>query len=139
MDSNVQQPTDDASNFSKVTTALEPEARRQISPATQSIEKGQWIVTQIFDFVVGLPNYVNTFFNKYKQLIINIAVIWGAAIALKIVLAIMDALNDIPLLALTLESIGVGYCVWFINRYLLKPPTRQELAQKLEEVLKQQD
>ena len=137
MESDVQQPTDDASNSLEVTTALEPEARRQISPTTQSIEKGQWIVAQIFDFIVGLPDYVGTFFNRYKQLIISIAVIWGAAIAIKVVLAIMDALNDIPLLAPIFESIGVGYCVWFINRYLLKPPTRQELAQKLEGVLKQ--
>lgn len=137
MESDVQQPTDDASNSSKVTMALEPEARRQISPSTQSIEKGQWIVTQIFDFIVGLPDYVGTFFNRYKQLIISIAVIWGAAIALKVVLAIMATVNDIPLLASTFELIGVSYCIWFSNRYLLKPPTRQELAQKLEGVLKQ--
>lgn len=136
MESDVQQPTDDVSNSPKVTTALELTARRQI-PITQSIEKGQWIVTQIFDFIVGLPDYVGTFFNTYKQLIISIAVIWGAAIALKVVLAIMQALNDIPLLGFTFELIGIGYCVWFISRYLLKSPTRQELAQKLEGVLKQ--
>lgn len=133
MESDVQ-PIDDVSKSSKVTMALEPEARRQISPTTQSLEKGQWIVRQIFDFIVGLPDYVGTFFSKYKQLVISIAVIWGAAIALKVVLAIMDALNDIPLLASTFEVIGVGYCVWFTNRYLLKPPTRQELAQKLEDL-----
>ena len=59
-------------------------------------------------------------------------------LALKVVLAIMDALDDIPIVAPTLELIGVGYSVWFVSRYLLKSSTRQELAQKVEGVLKQQ-
>lgn len=39
----------------------------------------------------------------------------------------------------TLELIGVGYSAWFISRYLLTLSTRQELAQKLDGILKQQD
>lgn len=49
MESQEQQPTDDASDPSSLVTAFLPEARREISPTTQSIEKGEWIVTQIFD------------------------------------------------------------------------------------------
>lgn len=59
-------------------------------------------------------------------------------IALKVVLAILDALDDIPVVAPTLELIGVGYSAWFVSRYLLKSSNRQELAQKLEGFLKQQ-
>lgn len=83
MKSQLQQPVDDAFNPSQVTTVLKPQVWRQISPTTQSIEKGRWIVAQIFGFIVGLPNYVGSLFNEYRQLIISIAVIWGVAIALR--------------------------------------------------------
>ena len=139
MESQTQQPTDDASNPSSLATVSELEARREISPTTQSIAKGKWIVTQIFDFIAGLPNYVGSLFNQSKQLITSVALIIATAIALKVVLAIMDALDDIPVVAPTLELIGVGYSVWFVSRYLLKSSNRQELAQKVDGVLKQQN
>ena len=138
MESQTQQPTDDASNTSSLATVSEPEARREISPTTQSIAKGKWIVTQIFDFIAGLPNYVGSSFNQSKQLITSVGLIIATVIALKVALAVMDALDDIPVVAPTLELIGVGYSIWFVSRYLLKSSTRQELAQKLEGVLKQQ-
>ncbi len=139
MESQQGQLTDDTSNSSSLVTAFEPKAGRQISPTTQSIAKGRWIITQIFSFLEGLPGYVGSWFNKYKQPIISIGVICGVAIALRVVVAILDALDDIPVVAPTFELVGVGYSVWFISRYLLKSSTRQELAQKLEGVLKQQD
>ena len=43
-------------------------------------------------------------------------------------MAVLDALNDIPLVAPTFELIGIGYSVWFVYRYLLKASTRQELT-----------
>ena len=137
MESQTQQPTDDASNPSSLATVSEPEARREISPTTQSIAKGKWIVTQIFDFIAGLPNYVGSSFNQSKQLITSVGLIIAMVIALKVVLAIMDALDDIPVVAPTLKLIGIGYSIWFVSRYLLKSSNRQELAQKFEGVLKQ--
>jgi hypothetical protein len=64
MESQTQQPTDDASNPSPLATVSSPKARREISPTTQSIAKGKWIVTQIFDFIAGWPNYVGSLFGS---------------------------------------------------------------------------
>ena len=139
MESQTQQPTDDASNPSSLATVSELEARREISPTTQSIAKGKWIITQIFDFIAGLPNYVGSSFNQSKQLITSVGLIIATAIALKVVLAVMNTLNGIPLLELTFELIGIGYSAWFVSRYLLKSSNRQELAQKVDGVLKQQN
>ncbi|MBW4640381.1 MAG: hypothetical protein KME05_19560 [Gloeocapsa sp. UFS-A4-WI-NPMV-4B04] len=138
MESQTQPPTDDASNPSALATAFSPEARRKISPTTQSIAKGKWIVTQIFDFIVGLPNYVGSSFNQSKQLITSVGLIIATAIVLKVVLAILDALNDIPVVAPTLELIGVGYSAWFISRYLFRASNRQELVQQTQRVLNEQ-
>lgn len=118
--------------------ALEPAPRPNFSPTNQSVQKGQWIIGQISTFLAQLPDDVGSLFNRYKQVIISIALILGAAIAVKIVLAVMDALNDIPLLSLTLELVGIGYSIWFVNRYLLQGSTRQELVQKLETFLNRQ-
>lgn len=137
MESQTQQPTDNVSNPSRLVTVSDPEVRQMISPTTQSIAKGKWIVSQIFDFIAGLPNYVGSSFNQSKQLITSVGLIIATVIALKVVLAIMDALDDIPVVAPTLELIGIGYSVWFVSRYLLKSSDRQELAQKLDGVLKQ--
>lgn len=49
MESQAQQPTDDASKPSFLATVSEPEARQEISLTTQSIAKGKWIVTQLFE------------------------------------------------------------------------------------------
>ena len=82
MKSQQGQLTDDTSNSSSLVAGFKPKAGQQISPTTQSIAKGRWIVTQIFSFLVGLPGYVGSWFNKYKQLLISIGVIWLMAIAL---------------------------------------------------------
>lgn len=147
MESQQGQLTNDTSNSSVLVAAFEPEAGRQIFPTTQSIAKGRWIVTQIFSFLVGLPGYVGSLFNKYKQLVISIGVIWlvvmvaprtAVGIALRVVVAILDALDDIPVVAPTFELVGVGYSVWFISRYLFRASNRQELVQQTQRVLNEQ-
>ncbi len=103
----------------------------KLQPTVQSQE--QWLKygEQVSGFLATLPDYLGIFFNKYKQPLISIGLIVGAIVAVKIVLAILDALNDIPLVAPTFELIGIGYSTWFIYRYLLKASTREELTNEI--------
>lgn len=55
----------------------------------------------------------------------------AAIVAVKVLLAVLDSLNDIPLVAPTFELIGIGYSAWFVYRYLLKASTRQELTHEI--------
>lgn len=103
----------------------------------QSDTQWQRLGAQISDFLAQLPDYIGRFFNQYKQPIISLGLIFAAIITVKVVLAVIDALNDIPLLQPTFELIGITYSVWFVNRYLLQSSKRQELAQQIDE-LKQQ-
>lgn len=102
----------------------------QFSPVDQSVKKGEWIVSQILAFLSNMFGILKNFFNRYREAITSILIILGAIVSLRVVLAVMDALNDIPLLEPTFQLIGIGYSAWFISRYLLKPSTRQELSQK---------
>jgi hypothetical protein len=45
-------------------------------------------------------------------------------------LAVLDAINDIPLLSPVFELVGIGYTAWFVYRYLLKVETRKELGEE---------
>jgi predicted RND superfamily exporter protein len=102
----------------------------QFSPASQSVKKGEWIVSQVLAFLSNMFGILKNLFNSYRQAIISILIIVGAFVSLRVVLAVMDALNEVPLLKPTFQLIGIGYSTWFISRYLLKPSTRQELSQK---------
>jgi hypothetical protein len=121
----------------KSTEAIKSELNNQtgtitkIQPPAESQE--QWLKygEQVSGFLGTLPEYLGTFFNKYKQPLIVLGTIVGAIVAVKVVLAILDALNDIPLVAPTFELIGIGYSSWFIYRYLLKASTRQELTSEI--------
>ncbi len=103
----------------------------KIQPATQSQEEWVKYGEQVSSFLATLPDYLGSFFNTYKQPLITIGLILTAIVTVKVVLAVLDALNDIPLVSPTFELIGIGYSVWFIYRYLLKASTRQELTDEI--------
>lgn len=108
-----------------------------IPPTTQSDEQWKKVGTQVSEFLSKLPNLIGKFWADYKDPIISLGLIFAAIITVKVVLAVIDALNDIPLLAPTFELIGIAYSAWFVNRFLLKASDRQDLAQEIEK-LKQQ-
>ena len=85
-------------------------------------------------FLAGLPEYLSDFFSEYRRPLITLGLLFGGILAVKMTLALLDAVDDIPLLAPVLQLIGLGYSAWFIYRYLLKASTRQELGQELEEL-----
>ncbi len=132
MESQMQQPESQATASPEDSTALRTAPETKFSPTAQSVQKGKLIFTQLFVFLTNIFDYLGNFFSTYKQLIISLALILGAIVALKLVLAMIGALNDIPLLAPTFKLIGIAYSVWFVSRYLLKSSTRKELYDTLQ-------
>jgi hypothetical protein len=118
-----------------------PEATMQeINSQTGTITKiqptqsqDQWVEygEKVSSFLATLPEYVGTIFNKYKQPLVVFGLIVASIVTLRVVFAILDALNDIPLVAPTFELIGIGYSAWFVYRYLLKASSRQELTSEI--------
>ncbi|NJO39841.1 MAG: hypothetical protein HC769_24870 [Cyanobacteria bacterium CRU_2_1] len=83
---------------------------------------------KISEFLSDLPEYLTDFFGEYRRPIITVALVIGALIAVKLLLAILDAINDIPLLSPLFELVGMGYTAWFVYRYIWKAENRQELT-----------
>ena len=95
-------------------------------------------VKQVWEKISGLlgdlPDYVSEFFKQYRRPIVTVGLILAAILAVKIVLALLDAVDDIPLLAPSLELIGLFYTGWFLYRYLLKASNRQELLDDISSI-----
>lgn len=96
---------------------------------SETTEQLRQIWERVYVFLAGLPEYLSDFFGEYKRPLITLGLIFGSVVSVKLTLAVLDAINDIPLLAPTFELIGFAYTAWFIYRYLWKATTRDELAQ----------
>lgn len=96
---------------------------------TSNNEQWQEIVDKVSGFLADLPAYLSEFFGKYKRPIVTVGLVFGSIVAVKLTLAILASVNDIPLLAPSLELIGLGYSVWFVYRYLLRASNRKELSE----------
>ena len=108
------------------------QASLTLPPAVKFNQQLRRVGTQTSTFLVQLPDYIGGLFNDYKQPIVTVALIAVTFITLKVVLGVIDALNDIPLLVPTFELIGIGYLVWFSIRYLIRASNRQELSKVLQ-------
>lgn len=108
------------------------------SAATALTDEATKQVKQVWEKVSGLlgdlPDYVSQFFYQYKRPIVTVGLILAAVLAVKIVLALLDAVNDVPLLAPSLELVGLFYTGWFLYRYLLKASNRQELLDDIKTI-----
>ncbi|MEM7579345.1 MAG: CAAD domain-containing protein [Mastigocoleus sp.] len=109
----------------------------KIQPPAQSQEEWLKYGEQVSSFLATLFRNIGTFYEQYKQPLIYAGLGLGAIVAVKVVLAVLDALNDIPLVAPSFELIGIGYSVWFVYRYLLKASSRSELTSEISTIKKQ--
>ncbi|MBS0017507.1 CAAD domain-containing protein [Limnospira platensis CENA597] len=113
------------------TTSLPGGSMTPTTDEGPSKEQFEEIKEKVVVFLSELPGYVSKFFGEYQKPIVTILLIVVALVTIKVLFAVVDALNDIPLVAPTFELIGMGYAAWFVYRYLLKASTRQELVQEV--------
>ncbi|MCP2730798.1 CAAD domain-containing protein [Limnofasciculus baicalensis] len=90
----------------------------------------QELLQPVLDSLSKLPGIISGFYYEYQSVLILIGLVVGGGISVYLTLAILDAINDIPLLAPIFELVGVGYTIWFIARYLWKAESRKELGEE---------
>lgn len=86
----------------------------------------EWL-EPLVDLLSNASNYIGQWFNTYRQLLTTLGIILLAIISVKIIVAVLGAISDIPLLAPVLQLVGLAYIAWFVWRYLWKASNRQEL------------
>lgn len=123
----------EASNFE----SSNPETIAEQKTTNSTTEELLQIGSQISHFLEQLPSYIKRFFKAYKSPLISLALIFAVIVSLRLIIAVINALNDLPLFAGSFEVIGIGFAIWFVYRYLLKASTRQEIALEIQ-ILKEQ-
>lgn len=114
-----------------ITTTEESGPLTKLSPTESSREQWRQVGEKASEFLSDLPDYLSDFFGEYKRPIVTVSLIIGTLIAAKLLLAVLGAINDIPLLAPLFELVGIGYTTWFVYRYLWRAENRQELESDL--------
>lgn len=94
----------------------------------ESTSEYQQVIDQVMSYIS--TDSIGKIYQQYKQPITTLGVILGAIITLKVTLAVIAALNEVPLLSPTFELIGMGYSTWFLYRYLLRAETRAGLTEE---------
>ncbi len=103
----------------------------KISPDLSAANLPDW-AKQAADILAELPTYLGQIYQSNKSAVITLGLFFGIIVGIKLTLAILSAINEIPLLAPTFELVGIGYTSWFVYRYLLQASTRKELTEEID-------
>ncbi|WP_310483240.1 CAAD domain-containing protein [Chamaesiphon sp. VAR_48_metabat_403] len=103
----------------------------KVSPNLSAAELPDW-AKQATDILAELPAYLGQIYQNNKSAVLTLGLFFGIIVGVKLTLAILSAINEIPLLAPTFELVGIGYTSWFVYRYLLQASTRKELTDEID-------
>jgi hypothetical protein len=103
----------------------------QVYPEATTTELPEWM-KQVGTILAELPNYLGQLYRENKSLFVTLGGIFAVIVAVKLTLAVLAAINGIPLLAPAFQLIGIGYTAWFVSRYLLHASTREELNSEID-------
>jgi CAAD domains of cyanobacterial aminoacyl-tRNA synthetase len=84
-----------------------------------SYYQGSAVGRNISEFLQQLPKKIREFSNEYKLQVISFTLLVVMVIGLRFVLAVIDAINQVPLASTIFELIGIGYITWFVSRLFL--------------------
>jgi hypothetical protein len=122
---------------SAVLESSKVETQPLLPRAIELLSQWQQIGGSFSDFLKQLPEYLGRALPEYQLPIICFAAIITGTFAVKLILAILDVINEVPQLQLGFELTGIGYATWFVFRYLLKASTRKELAAEIRSIQKE--
>lgn len=137
----MQQPDPFKTSTSETVVDTEtPEVEVEVEvtpPSEETNSQFEGIKTQAVEILAELPVILSRFFNQYRKPIITVGLILAVGVGIKVTLAVIQALNDIPLLAPIFELIGIIYSGWFVYRYLLRASNREELWAEVQSLKEQ--
>ena len=109
----------------------EVSALTKMPSSEQSIDQLRQVKEKISDFLASLQEIFGEFFDEYRQFLILLVLLVTGVISLKLLLAVLGAVNEVPLLNPFFEIVGISYTAWFVYRYLWRASSRQELTQEI--------
>ncbi|MEL7224070.1 MAG: CAAD domain-containing protein [Cyanobacteria bacterium P01_D01_bin.36] len=120
--------TENGAFTDEVKTTVETSAETTTADTMDQVKK---VTAQFVDKLGDLDKYFGEFYQEYKRPLIALGLFFGLFLSIKLTLAVLEAINDVPVLAPLFELIGLLYSGWFVYRYLLKASNRSELASEM--------
>lgn len=104
----------------------------EYSAPESSASDGQPILGQAADLVANLPEYAGNFVTEYQKALVALGLLASVLITGRVTLAMLDTINQIPMLGGLLEVIGILFTIWFVFRHLLFAANRQKIALQID-------
>ncbi|NJL81777.1 MAG: hypothetical protein HC890_00075 [Chloroflexaceae bacterium] len=113
---------------------INSEPAGMLSPAEAPLTEQPWqeYVDRALGYLSDVFDVIGTFAVTYREPLIKLLLVIIAVVSVYITLAVLGAIDNIPLLAPLLELVGLGYSLWFVIRYLLRASSREELSREIE-------
>ncbi|MBE9185463.1 isoleucine--tRNA ligase [Microcoleus sp. LEGE 07076] len=92
----------------------------------------QQMLDRSAQFVADLPAYAGNFFTEYQKLLVTLGLLASVLVTGRVTLAILDTMNQIPMLGGLFEIIGILFTIWFAFRHLLWADNRQKMAETID-------
>lgn len=111
-----------------IETGDRPSEIVEYAPVEPLAADAQPILDRAAQFVADLPEFAGNLFAEYQKALVTVGLLASVLVTGKVTLAILDTMNQIPMLAGILETIGILVTIWFAFRHLLFAESREELA-----------
>lgn len=102
------------------------------SPSSDTIAaRGRNIGEKLLGVWYDLSKLASTVVNHYQPILAIALLLLVGVIVISGIAGVLRAINSIPALPYLLETIGVGYTLWFAFRHLLYAANRQQVGEKI--------
>lgn len=91
-------------------------------------------IKSVADSINELPKNFSEFVLDYRSFLAVLGYGTLAIVSVYICSAVIDAIEDIPIIAPLFEIVGLGYVIWFIWRYLFTVSRRQDFKQEVDSI-----
>ena len=102
---------------------------------TIDIEQPNQSKEQLSNIFFDFPDYISQLYQKYQSQLQVFILLVLAILILILITDFIKALKEIPILSISFELIGIIYVFWFVYYYLLRQFNRQELLDKIDNII----
>ena len=102
---------------------------------TIDIEQPNQSKEQLSNIFFDFPDYISQLYQKYQSQLQVFILLVLAILILILITDFIKALKEIPILSMSFELIGIIYVFWFVYYYLLRQFNRQELLDKIDNII----
>lgn len=104
----------------------------EYAPVEMSDADWQQLLEKTAQFLTDLPDNMGSFFTEYQKALVTLGLLGSVVVTGRVTVAVLDTINQLPVLGGLFEVIGLLFTVWFVFRHLLFAENRQEMAAQVE-------